>query len=167
MRYYLTARDILTLFLVYNEFCDGKSHYDVLGVTKTSSATAITKKYRELAKKFHPDKNKKDPTAKEKFIELSEAYEVLGDETKRKEYDHEIKFGGGNNVRHSSYQNNQNNQGANGFHNFNNEEIFIFRTPDGRVFTQSARQQVSYIHSSSSLIVRTVGFFCFKLDSRP
>lgn len=146
MRYSLATVNILALLLLCNEFCEGKSHYEVLGVSKTSSTRVITKKYRELAKKFHPDKNKKDPNAQAKFIELSEAYEVLGNETKRRAYDFESRLGGGSNSVRQSNGNNQFNQGHN-FHNFNEEEVFMFRTADGRVFQRSARQQVSGYNS--------------------
>jgi DnaJ-class molecular chaperone len=59
--------------------------YEVLGVTKTASAGEIKKAYRHLAKKFHPDHNKTDPKAKERFAEINSAYEIVGDgETKAK-----------------------------------------------------------------------------------
>ncbi|XP_049577838.1 dnaJ homolog subfamily A member 3, mitochondrial isoform X1 [Syngnathus scovelli] len=61
--------------------------YDVLGVARTSSQKDIKKAYYQLAKKYHPDTNPDDPEAKEKFAKLAEAYEVLSDELKRKQYD--------------------------------------------------------------------------------
>ncbi|KAJ1530694.1 hypothetical protein ONE63_005560 [Megalurothrips usitatus] len=64
-----------------------KDYYDVLGVDKKSDAKDIKKAYYQLAKKYHPDTNKDDPNASKKFQEVSEAYEVLSDETKRREYD--------------------------------------------------------------------------------
>ncbi|GAB0086175.1 Protein tumorous imaginal discs, mitochondrial [Sergentomyia squamirostris] len=63
------------------------NYYEVLGVAKGSSAKDIKKAYYELAKKYHPDTNKDDPNASKKFQEVSEAYEVLSDDTKRREYD--------------------------------------------------------------------------------
>jgi len=66
---------------------DYKDYYKILGVAKTASQAEIKKAYRALAKKYHPDKNKGDKTAEEKFKDVSEAYEVLGDEEKRKQYD--------------------------------------------------------------------------------
>lgn len=64
-----------------------KDYYTILGVAKTASQAEIKKAYRSLAKKYHPDKNKGDKAAEEKFKDISEAYEVLGDEEKRKQYD--------------------------------------------------------------------------------
>lgn len=64
-----------------------QDYYKILGVSKNSSAKEIKKAYYQLAKKYHPDTNKGDPNASKKFQEVSEAYEILSDDTKRKEYD--------------------------------------------------------------------------------
>ena len=64
-----------------------RDYYDVLGVSRESSAAEIKKSYRKLAMKFHPDQNADDPGAEEKFKELGEAYEVLSNEEKRAAYD--------------------------------------------------------------------------------
>jgi DnaJ-class molecular chaperone len=61
--------------------------YDVLGVTKTASEAEIKSAYRKLAKKHHPDQNKTDPKAKERFAEVNAAYEIVGDKVKRKQFD--------------------------------------------------------------------------------
>ncbi|MDJ0513387.1 MAG: DnaJ C-terminal domain-containing protein [Methyloceanibacter sp.] len=61
--------------------------YSVLGVAKTASADDITKAYRKLAKKLHPDLNPGDTVAEEKFKEISHAYSILNDEDKRGQYD--------------------------------------------------------------------------------
>ncbi|KAM6940280.1 dnaJ homolog subfamily A member 3, mitochondrial-like [Xenentodon cancila] len=61
--------------------------YQVLGISRTASQKDIKKAYYQLAKKFHPDTNPNDPESKEKFSKLAEAYEVLSDEVKRKQYD--------------------------------------------------------------------------------
>ncbi len=64
-----------------------KDYYKTLEVTKGASADDIKKSYRKLARKYHPDANKGDAKAEEKFKEISEAYTVLSDEKRRKEYD--------------------------------------------------------------------------------
>ena len=64
-----------------------KDYYKILGVDKNTSQNDIKKAYRKLAKKYHPDLNPNDDKAQEKFKELNEAYEVLGDAEKKKKYD--------------------------------------------------------------------------------
>jgi molecular chaperone DnaJ len=64
-----------------------KDYYTVLGVPASSTQDDIKKQYRKLASKHHPDKNQNDPKAAERFKEISEAYQVLGDAEKRKQYD--------------------------------------------------------------------------------
>ncbi|MGB6037745.1 MAG: J domain-containing protein [Cryomorphaceae bacterium] len=66
---------------------DYKDYYKVLGVDKKSSQAEIKKKFRKLAIQYHPDKNPDDAKAENKFKEVNEAYEVLGDADKRKKYD--------------------------------------------------------------------------------
>jgi curved DNA-binding protein len=92
-----------------------KDYYQVLGVDKNASQEEIKKAYRKLAKKFHPDTNQRNIKAEEKFKEINEAYEVLGEAEKRKKYDSfggqydfqngydfdPTKYGFGNNVKYS------------------------------------------------------------------
>lgn len=86
-----------------------RDYYEVLGVNKSAEADEIKKAYRKLALKYHPDRNKGDKGAEEKFKEAAEAYEVLSDAEKRKIYD---RFG------HAGLQQ----QGFTGFRNF--DDIF-------------------------------------------
>ena len=64
-----------------------RDFYEVLGVSKTASQEEIRKAYKKLARKFHPDVKPADPDAEKKFPEITEAYEVLSDEEKRKNFD--------------------------------------------------------------------------------
>lgn len=65
----------------------GKNLYDVLGISKSASDSEIKSAYRKLARKYHPDLNKDDKQAAEKFKEISCAYDILGDKEKKKKYD--------------------------------------------------------------------------------
>ena len=75
-----------------------EDYYDILGIGKSASASEIKKAYRKKAIAYHPDKNPGDTEAEKKFKEAAEAYEVLGDEQKRAQYD---KFG------HAAFDGNQ------------------------------------------------------------
>ena len=67
-----------------------KDYYAVLGVSETANPTDITKAYRKLARETHPDAN---PGSEDRFKEVSAAYDVIGDEEKRKEYDEVRRMG--------------------------------------------------------------------------
>ena len=66
------------------------NYYEILGVSINADENEIKSKYRKLAMKYHPDRNPDDKKAEEMFKKVSEAYEVLGDKEKRKEYDKKI-----------------------------------------------------------------------------
>jgi molecular chaperone DnaJ len=73
-----------------------KDYYKTLGVPKTAKTADIKKAYRDLARKYHPDANRGNADAEERFKEITEAYNVLSDEKQRKEYDEaRSMFGGG------------------------------------------------------------------------
>jgi molecular chaperone DnaJ len=71
-----------------------KDFYQLLGIAENASSDEIKKAYRKLAKQYHPDANPNDPQAAERFKGISEAYSVLSDDAKRKQYDQMRKYGG-------------------------------------------------------------------------
>lgn len=90
-----------------------RDYYEILGVSKSSSADEIKKAYRKVAMQFHPDRNPGDKAAEEKFKEAAEAYEVLSDADKRAKYD---RYG------HQAFGPGMG--GGGGFHASNMEDIF-------------------------------------------
>lgn len=93
-----------------------KDYYKILGVEKTASVDEIKKAYRQLAMKYHPDRNPNNKESESKFKEAASAYEVLSDTEKRQKYDQ---------FRHDGYENMQ--QGGGGFHggmDFDINDIF-------------------------------------------
>jgi len=96
-----------------------KDYYKTLGVAKTAKPAEVKAAYRKLARKYHPDANKGDASAETKFKEISEAYSVLSDEKRRKEYDEaRSMFGGGFRVPTGSRP------GQGGFGGFDLGDIF-------------------------------------------
>ena len=66
------------------------TYYEILGVKQDSGFDEIKSKYRKLAMKYHPDRNPDNKEAEEKFKKITEAYEILGDAEKRKDYDEKL-----------------------------------------------------------------------------
>lgn len=112
-----------------------KDYYKILRINKSASADSIKKAYRKLARKYHPDVNPNDKAAETKFKELQEAYDVLKDEKKRKEYDelgpnyfNYKNAGTGGGHSQSGYYNNYSGgaygPNSNGGSNFDFEDVF-------------------------------------------
>ena len=105
---------------------DYKDYYKILGVPKSASQADVKKAYRTLAKKYHPDKTKGDKAAEEKFKDISEAYEVLSDDEKRKQYDQlgsnwrQYQNTGGYGGRQEQYGG----HGGGGFRGFEGDDMF-------------------------------------------
>ncbi len=107
-----------------------RDYYEILGIKKDATQDQIKKAYRKLAKQYHPDANPGNKKAEEKFKEINEAYEVLGDEEKRKKYDRfgsEFNFTNGFDFDPSQfgfgnmrYEYRTNGSGAGGFSDFFN-----------------------------------------------
>jgi molecular chaperone DnaJ len=95
-----------------------QDYYNILNVTKSASPEEIKKSYRKLAIKWHPDKNKDNPSAEDKFKEISAAYDVLSDQNKKAQYD---QFG------HSAFtQQNSGGRPGGGFHNQGHDPFDMF-----------------------------------------
>jgi DnaJ domain len=124
------------LFLSFISLAYCRTYYDVLDLPATAPDEIIKKKYRHLAKKLHPDKNKNDPKSHEKFIELSKAYETLSDPHKRRQYDHSIRFGGNQDNEDRLTRQDIFNAFNERRHHGEEEHFVMFQTADGRVFTQ-------------------------------
>ena len=111
-----------------------RDYYEVLGVNKSASADQIKSAYRKLAVKYHPDKNKDDKSAEEKFKEASEAYHVLSNSERKQNYD---------NFGHAAFENGGG--GGSGFGNFDFSNHFsdIFEDFFGEGFGGSRRSRRS------------------------
>jgi DnaJ-class molecular chaperone len=91
-----------------------RNPYEVLGVKRDASAAEIKSAYRKLAKKHHPDQNKSDPKAKERFSEINAAYEIVGDKDKRAQFDRG-EIGADGKPRFQGFEGFQQRPGAGGF----------------------------------------------------
>ncbi len=111
-----------------------RDYYDVLGVNKDASADQIKSAYRKLAVKFHPDKNKGDKAAEEKFKEASEAYHVLSNSERKQNYD---------NFGHAAFENGGGGRGGFGNFDFSNHFSDIFEDFFGEGFGGGRRSRRS------------------------
>ena len=73
-----------------DSYCGVQDCYKVLGLARSAAAQDIKKAYRALSLQFHPDKNPDDPAANDRFLEVANAYEILGDAANRKDYDYTL-----------------------------------------------------------------------------
>lgn len=83
----MANKSCFTAYFERSDMADKRDYYEVLGVSKTATDDELKKAYRVLAKKYHPDSHPGDKEAEEKFKEASEAYGVLSDPDKRRQYD--------------------------------------------------------------------------------
>jgi molecular chaperone DnaJ len=145
-----------------------KDYYKVLGVPKTAAADEIKQSYRKLARRYHPDANKGDRKAEERFKEISEAYNTLSDEKKRKEYDEARSlFGGGFRVPGAGGRPGTAGTGAGGFGGFDLGDLFggaeagqgglgdllggVFRNRGGGTGTQARPRRGADVETETTL----------------
>jgi len=102
-----------------------KDYYQILGVTKSADGAAIKKQYRKLARELHPDKTKGDKKLEDRFKAVSEAYDILSDDKKRREYDDAREA-------YKSGRVNPNMQGGQGFNGGDFTDMF---GPGGDIFS--------------------------------
>ena len=108
-----------------------RDYYEILGVEKNSSSDQIKSAYRKLAVKFHPDKNKGDKAAEEKFKEASEAYHVLSNPERKQNYD---------NFGHAAFENAGGGRGGFGNFDFSSSFSDIFEDFFGEGFGSSSKR---------------------------
>ena len=111
-----------------------RDYYEVLGVNKSASADQIKSAYRKLAVKYHPDKNKGDKGAEERFKEASEAYHVLSNSERKQNYD---------NFGHAAFENGGGGRGGFGNFDFSNHFSDIFEDFFGEGFGGGRRSRRS------------------------
>lgn len=141
--------------------------YSILGVEKTATADQIKKAYRELAMKYHPDRNPGDAVAEEKFKKISSAYSVLGDETKRKQYD---MYGSTDNSSSTTYSGSW--QGSGGYYqgnpfeewfkDFNRQSQYEYN--DSNKNYEEPTKLKAFGKLVSSLVSIIIGFFFLRFS---
>ena len=141
--------------------------YKILEVEKTATADQIKKAYRELAMKYHPDRNPGDAVAEEKFKKISSAYSVLGDETKRKQYD---MYGSTDNSSSTTYSGSW--QGSGGYYqgnpfeewfkDFNRQSQYEYN--DSNKNYEEPTKLKAFGKLISSLVSIVIGFFFLRFS---
>jgi curved DNA-binding protein CbpA len=152
---------VLYLFLLLQQCIVATTFYDILGIKKKASEQEIKNSYRRLAKKYHPDKNRNDPRAQEKFIKISEAYETLSDANKRAQYDDSLQDPSTRNYHNDFTQHYNHDPPPGQYGQYNSQRPgggpqFHFNTfQDGRgnsyTFSYSSNQHSSNFQSNSPL----------------
>ncbi len=107
-----------------------KDYYKILGVEKGADSSVIKKKYRTLARQFHPDKTKGDKKLEDRFKEVSEAYEILSDDKKRKEYNEARSL-----FESGAYRQGPMGSGGAGSANFSNDFTDLFAGNNSDIFS--------------------------------
>ena len=141
-----------------------KDYYAILGVPKIADASEIKKKFRQLALKYHPDRNQGNKAAESKFKEISEAYDVLSDDEKRAKYDRFGQYWSPTETKQTTSRS-KSSRGANSpqvdfnstdfsqygnFDEFINELLGRFSTADGNRAASTAQSSTSDYRSTSS-----------------
>lgn len=121
-----------------------KDYYEILGVNKSATQEEIKKAYRTLAFKYHPDRNPGDKTAEEKFKEISAAYNTLGDEAKRRQYDTY-----GTAEENTAYYRPRSDYGNYSANPFENEDIF-WQWFGQNAYTNTTQYNRAYTNSSDN-----------------
>ena len=87
MKNLIFTKLFLGIVLILNKVLCDKDLYKIMGLPRNASQNEVKRKYRELTRKYHPDKNQGNKDASAKYVEVNEAYEVLSDPKKRRKYD--------------------------------------------------------------------------------
>ncbi|WP_432665116.1 DnaJ domain-containing protein [Wukongibacter baidiensis] len=127
-----------------------KNLYEILGVSKDANDSEIKKAYRQMAKKYHPDLNKGDKTAEEKFKEAADAYQVLSNADLREEYDKRLSNDNrtNNNKKQDRYQSSKRDTNFN-FNNISREfEDFFGFDPSGKKVKKGTNKKSNPLDTS-------------------
>ena len=140
-----------------------KDYYNILGVSRSSSADDIKKKFRKLALKYHPDRNPGDKKAEARFKEITEAYEVLSDSEKRAKYDQFGKYwqqagSSSARAREANFDGVDFSQYGN-FEEFINELLGRISTPGSTKSNRNAQSSRSYSYKTSDSTSSPFGDF--------